>query len=109
MESLRRNAHEFVNVASNRMTELQSDDVRELANQFTTQAQDLLDTVINLVATAPDILNRLVARIDGAGTKAEPTAARAAAKRAPAKKTATKRVPAKKAPAKKAAAKRPAR
>lgn len=103
LQSLRTNAHEFVDVASNRMSELRAGDVQELAQQFTTHAQDLLDSVISLLAIGPDIVNRLVSRAEEALGDA-PTESKTEAKRAT-KATATKRPATKRAATKRAATK----
>jgi hypothetical protein len=95
LSRLRDNAHEFVNVASSRVGELQGDDIQELSKQFSAHAQDLLDTVINMVSVAPDLINRLVAGRDTQGPndpsqpEPGPRATKAAAK-APARKAAAR-------------------
>jgi hypothetical protein len=95
LNRLRANAKEFVAVAANRMGDLRSEDVQELANQFSVHAQDLLDTVISMVSIAPDMLNRMIA---GSRADAPPARARAGAKAATkgTAKRATKRPAAKK-------------
>jgi hypothetical protein len=97
---LRANTHEFVGVAANRVGDLRADDVQDLAAQFSTHAQDLLDAVINMVSVAPDMLNRVIA----AGQQGDPP--RAAAASRPAAKAGGAKRPARKAPAKKAPAKK---
>jgi hypothetical protein len=95
---LRLNAKEFVGVAANRVGDLRSEDVQELAQQFSTHAQDLLDTVISMVSIAPDMLNRVMAGSQSAPTDQPPPRRRASgtAKATGSAKAAAKR-PAKRA------------
>jgi hypothetical protein len=98
---LRANAKEFVGVAASRVGDLRSEDVQELATQFSTHAQDLLDTVISMVSIAPDMLNRVMAgsrapadqpaprRVSG-GAKAAKSAKSAKSAKRPAKRAAKK-------------------
>jgi hypothetical protein len=64
LERFRTNAHEFIDVAAGRMTDLRSPDVQDLSQRLTTDAHDLFDTVLNLVGMAPDIVNRLAGRAE---------------------------------------------
>jgi hypothetical protein len=102
---LRANAHEFVGVAANRVGDLRADDVQELAAQFSTHAQDLLDTVINMVSVAPDMLNRVISAGQETDIPPKPVVASAppakAAARPRAAAGAARRPAAKRAPAKK--------
>ncbi len=84
---LRANAKEFVGVAANRVGDLRSEDVQELATQFSTHAQDLLDTVISMVSIAPDMLNRVMAGSQPSADQPPPRRATRSAK-APAKRPA---------------------
>jgi hypothetical protein len=89
---LRANAKEFVGVAANRVGDLRSEDVQELADQFSTHAQDLLDTVISMVSIAPDMLNRVMAGGQRSADQPAPRRASGSAKAAkrPAKRAAKK-------------------
>lgn len=98
---LRTNAREFVSVAANRVGDLRSEDVQELASQFSTHAQDLLDTVINMVSVAPDLLNRIMASGGQSPTAGAAAATPAPAAKRPARKAAARKAPARKAPARK--------
>lgn len=101
---LRANAHEFVGVAANRVGDLRADDVQELAAQFSTHAQDLLDTVISMVSVAPDLLNRVMTAGQQTGDPPRAAAAPAAGAEAgprPRAKAAGAKRPAKRPPAKK--------
>lgn len=62
LERARATSHEFINLAADRMTDLRSADVQELSQRLTSDAHDLFDSMINLVALAPDIMNRLAGR-----------------------------------------------
>jgi hypothetical protein len=97
---LRANAKEFVGVAANRVGDLRSEDVQELATQFSTHAQDLLDTVISMVSIAPDMLNRVIA---GSRAPADQPVPRRASGAAKAGKAATSAKRPAKRPAKRAA------
>jgi hypothetical protein len=66
VQRLRRNAHEFIDMASSRLADLRSEDVQDLSRRLTADAHDLFDTMINMVGMAPDVINRLAARTDEA-------------------------------------------
>jgi hypothetical protein len=102
LNRLRANAHEFVGVAANRVGDLRSEDVQELATEFSTHAQDLLDTVINMISVAPDLLNRVMAGSQRPNDD-QPKAAARGRSTAPAAKSrsTTAKRPAKRSPVKK--------
>lgn len=62
-ERLRSSAHEFIDLAGARMTELGSTEAQDLTQRLAADGHALLDTMINLVGVAPDIVNRLAADI----------------------------------------------
>ena len=62
LERFRSNAHELIDVASARVTELGSDDVADLSTRLTRDAHDLFDVALDLVRMAPDAINRLAAK-----------------------------------------------
>jgi hypothetical protein len=62
LERFRSNAHELIDVASARVTELGSDDVADLSKRLTRDAHDLFDVALDMFKLAPDAINRLVAK-----------------------------------------------
>jgi hypothetical protein len=62
VERFRSNAHELIDVASARISELGSDDVVDLSKRLTRDAHDLFDVALDLVRMAPDAINRLAAK-----------------------------------------------
>jgi hypothetical protein len=71
LERFRSNAHELIDVASARVTELGSDDVADLSKRLTRDAHDLFDVALDMFKLAPDAINRLVAK--GEQVLPEPT------------------------------------
>lgn len=61
---LKSNGREFIDAAAGRIDDLRADDVKELTEQFTSQAQDLFDTTVSLMTLVPDLVNRLMARTE---------------------------------------------
>ncbi len=61
LERFRSNAHELIDVASARVSELGSDDVLDLSKRLTRDAHDLFDGVLDLFRLAPDMINRVAA------------------------------------------------
>src|SRR5262245_12217604 len=61
LERFRTNAHELIDVASARVTELGSEDVQDLSRRLTRDAHDLFDTFLDLFRLAPDMVNRVAA------------------------------------------------
>jgi hypothetical protein len=92
LQRLRVNVHEFIDLAAGRIADLRSDEVQNLSKRLTTDAHDLFDTMINLVGLAPDVINRLAAKVEAVAPAppAAKTASRKAARR-PAGRTGTRR------------------
>jgi hypothetical protein len=63
MDRLRRDGHELIDLAADRVADFRADDVQDLARRFTRDAHDVLDSVIALVDQAPDIVNGLAERM----------------------------------------------
>jgi hypothetical protein len=61
LERFRTNAHELIDAASARVTELGSEDVQDLSRRLTRDAHDLFDTFADLFRLAPDMINRVAA------------------------------------------------
>ena len=55
----RATGHELVNVAKERADELRSEETDALINNFLTDAHEVLDTVMDLVKVAPQLIDRL--------------------------------------------------
>ena len=64
VERLRSSAHDVIGVAAGRVQDLKTDEVQDLAVRFAADAHTMLDAVIDLVAAAPVVLNRLSGAID---------------------------------------------
>ena len=64
MGRFRKDAHELIDLAGDRIAELGAGDVQELAGRFTRDAHDVLDMALNLANLTPDIANRLAARVE---------------------------------------------
>ena len=64
VQRFRANAHEFIDMASNRVADLRSDEVQDLSRRLTADAHSLFDSVISMVGMAPDVINRLAARAE---------------------------------------------
>ena len=59
MKRFREDAHLVVNMVSDRLDDLRSDETQKLIRRFVNDAHDGLDVVMNLVNMAPDLINRL--------------------------------------------------
>jgi len=88
LERFRTDIHEFIDVGSARIADLQSPDANDLSQRFTADAHHLFDTMVNMLGMAPEIVDRLVARADSAAPvpaakKRSTQTARAPRKRSP--------------------------
>jgi hypothetical protein len=63
MARFREDMHAVVDVAGTRLSEMSSGQPQELTQRFASDAHDVVDTVMNLVNLAPDILNRLAEQL----------------------------------------------
>jgi uncharacterized protein YidB (DUF937 family) len=64
LSRFRANAHELIDVGSARLEDVRSPDVRDLTQRLTLDAHNLLDTMVNLLGTAPELVDRLTVRGD---------------------------------------------
>lgn len=101
---VRRNGHDLIDVVSERLAEMEAEDVRELSDRFTKDAHEILNAVMDLVDLAPGLINKMAERVgvgerqaDSAG---EPSAARTTRKTTA--KTTRKTTPRKSSPRKSA-------
>lgn len=65
-ERVRRNAHQLVDLVSERFEDLRADDVQELKSRLTKDVHQILDAALDLTAMVPPTLNRLADRVTGA-------------------------------------------
>lgn len=108
---VRRNAHQLIDMVAERFGDLRADDVQELGQRFARDAHEVFDSVMDLVDSTPDVVNRLVERADTmtrpgpeSATTAAPAARKTTARASAAKKTAGRKTTAAKSAASKAAA-----
>jgi hypothetical protein len=66
VERVRTDLHELISLAVNRVSELRTDEVHDLAQRLAEDAHAVLDTGMNLVNLAPDAANRVIGRLDRA-------------------------------------------
>jgi hypothetical protein len=66
LERFRTDVHEFIDVGSARIADLQSPEANDLSQRLTADAHELSDTMISMLAVAPQIIDRLLARADSA-------------------------------------------
>ena len=76
---LRRSGHDLIDVLTERVHDLGTQDVQDLAGRFGKDAHSVLDGVIDLVSVVPDVVNRLMERADAMRPDAAPAADTAAA------------------------------
>jgi hypothetical protein len=62
IERLRSSAHEVLDAAFGRVSDLGAQDARNLTERFARDAHSVFDAVIDVATVAPSIVNRLVAR-----------------------------------------------
>ena len=61
---MRRSGHDLIDVLTERVHDLGAQDVQDLAGRFGKDAHSVLDGVIDLVSVVPDVVNRLMERVD---------------------------------------------
>jgi hypothetical protein len=63
-QRFRKNVHELITLASDRVAELRTDEMQDLVQRFTSDAHTVFDTMMNLVNLAPEAINRLAERTE---------------------------------------------
>ena len=61
---VRRSGHDLIDVLTERVHDMGAQDVQDLAGRFGRDAHSVLDGVIDLVSVVPDVVNRLMERVD---------------------------------------------
>lgn len=108
---VRRNAHQLIDMVAERFGDLRADDVQELGHRFAKDAHEVFDSVMDLVDSAPGVVNRLVERADTMtrpgpeeAAAAAPATRKAAARKSTATTSTATKTTASKSAARKAAA-----
>lgn len=57
---LRKDAHDVVNIIGEQVDQLRSEEFDELSNRFQRDAHEAVDVVLNVVTSAPSMINRLL-------------------------------------------------